>query len=91
MLMAQRVISTKLKAFIKPSSQAMCNSNLNGSLFIMVTATVRGKQGMYAKSLAIRLNFDPLQGFIRLPYMRAISMSRDGAPAKIREGRLWVN
>ena len=63
--MVQRVISIKLKAFIKPSNRAMCNSNLNGSLFIMGHAIVRGKPGMYAKSQAIRLNFDsyvdPLQ------------------------------
>jgi hypothetical protein len=53
--MAQRAISINFQAFIKPSNQAMCNSNLNGSLFIMVIASVRGKPGINAKSQAIRL------------------------------------
>lgn len=55
MLMAQHVISINFKAFIKRSNQAMCNSNRNGSLFIIIHASVRGKPGINAKSQAIRL------------------------------------
>ena len=43
--MVQRVISIKLKAFIKPSNRAMCNSNLNGIFIYNGTCDCEGKTG----------------------------------------------